>query len=141
MSAEQSLHPFIDRYAGHEPRASSRHVLLVEDDADIREGFRELLQSEGLQVTVAANGLEALARLDEGKPLPDVILLDLMMPVMDGFAFRARQRADPRIARIPVVVISADPRLDARHDVLDARAYLTKPCDIDLLIAMVTDRL
>ncbi len=115
----------------------SRHVLVVEDDPDIRDSIRELLESEGLTVSVAANGQEALAHLNETGPLPDLVLLDLMMPVMDGFAFRARQRADPRLARIPVVVLSANPKLDARHDLLDARAYLTKPCDIDLLLATV----
>jgi CheY-like chemotaxis protein len=116
----------------------NRHVLVVEDDADIRESVRELLESEGLTVSVAANGREALAHLNEAETLPDLVLLDLMMPVMDGFAFRERQRADTRLAGIPVVVLSANPKLDARHDLLDARAYLTKPCDIDLLLATVS---
>jgi CheY-like chemotaxis protein len=117
-----------------------RCLLLVEDHADIRECFGALLEQEGFTVILAANGAEALARLDEMTTLPDFILLDLGMPVMDGFVFRAEQRADARIAHIPVVVISADPHLDARHDVLAAHAFLQKPCDIDRLVAMVSGR-
>lgn len=115
-----------------------RCILVVEDNADIRECFGELLEREGFTVILAVNGADALVRLEEMTTLPDFILLDLMMPVMDGFEFRAKQRADVRVADIPVVVISADPRLDDQHDVLAAYAFLRKPCDIDLLIAMVS---
>ena len=132
------------RPSGKLARTDATHVrrclLVVEDNADIRECFGVLLEGEGFEAILAVNGADALARLDEMTTLPDFILLDLMMPVMDGFEFRAKQRADVRVAHIPVVVISADPRLDARHDVLAAYAFLRKPCDIDLLLAMVSGR-
>nr|WP_227026860.1 response regulator [Corallococcus soli] len=109
--------------------------MVVEDDFYIRESIRELLQEEGHTVFCAENGAQALAALETLQPPPELILLDLMMPVKDGFQFRAEQRADARFAHIPVVVMSADPQLDSRRDVLTARSYLRKPLDIDQLLA------
>ncbi|WP_225409227.1 response regulator [Stigmatella hybrida] len=117
----------------------NRHILIVEDDFYIRDAIRELLEEEGHTVVCAENGAHGLAALETMRPSPDVILLDLMMPVKDGFQFRTEQRADARFAHIPVVVMSADPHLDSRRDVLAARAYLRKPVDIvQLLAAAVT---
>jgi CheY-like chemotaxis protein len=116
----------------------SRRILVVEDDRYIREAIRELLENEGHTVICAENGARALAELETQGTGPDLILLDLMMPVKDGFQFRTEQQADPRFAHIPVVVMSADPQLDSRRDVLAARAYLRKPVDIDLLLAAAT---
>ena len=69
--------------------------------------------------------------------VPDLILLDLMMPVKDGVEFRAEQRAHARYAGIPVVIMSADPHLGARRGVLAARSYLRKPFDLHVLLAAV----
>jgi CheY-like chemotaxis protein len=80
-------------------------VLIVEDDLDTRRMMQEFLELEGYAVVTAGNGLEALERLREWRPC--VILLDLMMPVMDGFTFRAHQLQDPDLATIPVLCISA----------------------------------
>lgn len=113
----------------------SRRILVVEDDLYIRESVRELLEDEGYTVICAENGARALAELEAMQRLPDLILLDLMMPVKDGFQFRTEQRTDARFAHIPVVVMSADPQLDSRRGLLEARAYLRKPVDIDLLLA------
>lgn len=113
----------------------NRRILLVEDDADIRESIAELLEGEGHTVVAAENGAEALAQLEKMPALPDLILLDLMMPVKDGFQFRAEQRADARFAEVPVVVMSADPNLDARRELLAARSYIRKPIDIRALLA------
>ncbi|RKG92865.1 response regulator [Corallococcus terminator] len=110
-------------------------ILVVEDDFYIRESLRELLEDEGHTVVCAEHGAQALALLETLRPSPDLILLDLMMPVKDGFQFRAEQRADTRFAHIPVVVMSADPQLDSRREVLAARSYLRKPVDIDQLLA------
>ncbi|NOK17166.1 response regulator [Corallococcus carmarthensis] len=112
----------------------TRRILVVEDDFYIREAVRELLEDEGHTVDCAENGAQGLAMLEGMQPLPDVILLDLMMPVKDGFQFRSEQRADDRFADIPVVVMSADPQLDSRKDLLEARAYLRKPVDMDQLL-------
>jgi CheY-like chemotaxis protein len=81
-------------------------VLVVEDDHAIRESLTELLEDEGYQVAKATNGQEALEVLARVGP-PCVILLDLMMPVMDGYEFMGRKTADPVLASIPVVVITA----------------------------------
>ncbi|NOK31865.1 response regulator [Corallococcus exercitus] len=113
----------------------ARSILVVEDDFYIREAVRELLEDEGHTVHCAENGAQGLAMLEGLRPLPDVILLDLMMPVKDGFQFRAEQRADPRFQHIPVVVMSADPQLDTRKDLLAARAYLRKPVDMGQLLS------
>ncbi|MCY1014963.1 response regulator [Pyxidicoccus sp. MSG2] len=113
----------------------SRRILVVEDDVYIRDSIRELLEDEGHTVVCAENGAQAFAELETMRHSPDLILLDLMMPVKDGFQFRTEQRADARFAHIPVVVMSADPHLESRRSVLDARAYLRKPVDIDLLLA------
>src|SRR5262245_23155992 len=81
-------------------------VLVVDDDEEIRNALTEFLSDEGYGVVSASNGREALASLREGVH-PSVILLDLMMPVMDGWDFRAEQLRDPGLRDIPVVVITA----------------------------------
>src|SRR4026209_1348307 len=81
-------------------------VLIVEDDEDLREMMAQLLTLEGFVAATVANGREALEYLQHASK-PDVILLDLMMPVMDGWEFRRRQQADPDLAPLPVIVLSA----------------------------------
>lgn len=109
-------------------------VLIVEDDADLREMMAQLLSLEGFEAFTVANGREALQYLSS-RPTPDVILLDLMMPVMDGWEFRRQQQQDPELARVPVVVLSA---LDQSRAVdLQAQAFLKKPLDFDRLLALV----
>src|SRR5204863_7477007 len=81
-------------------------ILVVDDDADIREVLREVLTESGRHVLTAANGLEALQILRAGSS-PCMVLLDLMMPVMDGYNFLVHQQNDPALAQIPIAVISA----------------------------------
>ena len=111
-------------------------VLVVEDDVDVRESLMLVLESEGYRTVGAANGREALDVLSGDEPVC-LILLDLMMPVMDGWEFRAAQRRDPTIAGIPVIagsaaVLTAD--LGAR---LHAAAYVRKPVPFDELLGLV----
>src|SRR5438445_696734 len=88
-------------------QGAERDVLLVDDDFEICDTLSQLLQDEGYSVATASNGLEALHYL-RGATLPRLILLDLMMPVMNGWQFRHEQQRDPELASIPLVVLSAD---------------------------------
>ena len=113
-------------------------VLVVEDDRAIRSGLADLLTDEGYAALEAANGAEALALLRGAAEMPHVILLDLMMPVMDGAAFRQHQRNDPALAAIPVVVLSAVGRAQQRAaTALGAAAVLPKPPRIDDLLELL----
>jgi CheY-like chemotaxis protein len=111
-------------------------VLVVEDDEDIREMMIELLESGGFSVSSANHGGEALARLQNGRT-PCIILLDLMMPVMDGWTFCQEREKNPALAAIPLVVVSAVPRQDPRNAGIRAVEHVAKPLDVDLLLATV----
>jgi len=113
-----------------------RRVMVVEDDEGIREALCDLLQTEGFEVVSAIHGADALAKLRAEAKHPDVILLDLMMPVMDGWAFRAEQRRDSALADIPVVVITASRQADV--GTLEPRALLKKPIDFDELLRVIS---
>jgi CheY-like chemotaxis protein len=108
-------------------------VLVVEDDFDLCDALVPILEYEGHRVVSAANGREALDRLHAMSP-PSVILLDLMMPVMDGEQFRAEQLRDPDLASIPVVVVSAHAQAEERAARLGAVSCIRKPFDIDALL-------
>jgi CheY-like chemotaxis protein len=85
---------------------AAAQVLIVDDEAEVREGIAQLLRSAGFSSVGVANGAEALDLLRGGFPA-QAIVLDLMMPVMDGWEFRREQLRDPRLVHIPVVVLSA----------------------------------
>jgi CheY-like chemotaxis protein len=103
-------------------------VLIIEDDRDIRDTLADVFAVEGYDVARASNGAEGL---EQARRLhPDVIVLDLMMPVMDGWQFRAEQKRDPAIADVPVVVVSAFGNLPD----MDVAAFIPKPCDLDVLL-------
>lgn len=103
----------------------NKHVLVVDDDSRIRDGLVAALRDEGFVVSAAKNGREALSFLRREDTVVDVILLDLMMPVMDGWAFRVQQRSDSTLAHIPVIAQSASGSSQA--EAIDAAAYLRKP--------------
>jgi len=107
-----------------------QRLLLVEDDGELRSSLSDLLRSDGYEVADAANGSEALAYLKDA-PAPDLILLDLMMPVKDGWQFRIEQKRDPSIASIPVLAMSADDTPKAVA--IDAEAYIKKPFEYETL--------
>ena len=114
-------------------RGRPLRVLAVEDDNDLREFYGTLLREEGHQVRLARNGLEALHHLDWA---PDLILLDLMMPVMDGYEFLRRLRASPKGASIPVLVLSAA-LPPGRATLRGAQAVLRKPFDFDRMLRTI----
>ena len=117
---------------------SLQRVLVVDDDHAVRSIVAETLRGEGYQVDEANNGAAALEQLQAVEP--DVILLDIVMPVVDGYEFLERLRQERDIASIPIVLVSATHALpDAAHE-LGVRAVLTKPFDMGMLVAIV-DRL
>jgi CheY-like chemotaxis protein len=111
-------------------------VLVVEDDLEIRESLVEILEETGFHVLGVRNGVEALAQLRSPAPLPGLILLDLMMPLMDGIAFRRQQLAEAAIADVPTVLISAHGDLGESCAELKFTHHLQKPIDLDQLLAI-----
>jgi len=107
-------------------------VLVIDDDGDIREGIICLLEDEGFEVVGAHDGLEALNFLAESPRQPSLILLDLMMPVLDGWTFCKVRQGVSTLMEIPVVAISAGP-MDGPHEPLRVDATLPKPFDPDAL--------
>ena len=111
--------------------AQGRLVAIVEDDVEFRNMLRELLEEEGYQVVALANGAEALEAL-RGGVTPNVILLDVSMPVMDGFDFLRHRNEDPRLATVPVVLVTnAKPHERPTVGVSDV---VRKPIDIDEIL-------
>lgn len=111
-------------------------VLIVDDQEDARETMAELLEYAGHDVATAANGQEALTYL-RGHSRPQLILLDLMMPVMNGWEFRRQQLADTGLADIPVAVVSGADRVEQKEAAFGAVTFFVKPVDIDSLLQTV----
>ncbi len=120
---------------------SDRFVLVVDDDDDIRESLISFLEAEGYHPVGAPNGKQALELLEALDPPPCLIVLDLMMPVMDGRSFREQQLRAPALAQIPVVLISAyapDPAEVARE--LRIPDFLSKPVDPVVFLQLIGDK-
>ena len=103
--------------------------MVVEDDADALDAIATILEDAGYDVLQARNGREALQRLNDCAGRCDLILLDLLMPVMNGWDFRRRQRETPAFADIPVFLMSAGAHLAVVRDELQAAGCVTKPVD------------
>jgi CheY-like chemotaxis protein len=119
------------------PEPAPTRVLVVEDDVDIRETVAELLVEEGYAVQTAESGKDALEQLHQMSALPDVILLDLMMPIMDGWTFYGELQNHAPLAALPIVVISADSNVHEKSARIKPVAWLRKPVGIDELLAVV----
>lgn len=113
-------------------------ILLVEDDIDIRIDLADLLRSEGYEVATVANGQEALDWLRLHANEACLILLDLMMPVMNGWDFRARQLEEPELIGIPVVLLSGAGDVARHASALKTAGYLIKPLRLDSLLRLVS---
>jgi len=110
-------------------------VLIVDDDADIREALLDVLSDHGYPASAVSNGREALDYLRRGKR-PCLILLDLMMPIMNGTQFRAEQLSDPLLADVPVLVISAGNEVEQRVKALGTES-MRKPVDLQKLLDVI----
>ena len=115
----------------------AHRVLVVEDDNEIRETMVEILNDEGYEAVGASDGFEALEQLRDPTDRWCLVLLDLMMPNMDGRTFRAEQLQDPTIAPIPVVIVSAMNDVAAAAGELNVAAHMTKPVPLSALIQVV----
>ena len=111
-------------------------VLLVDDNFVTREAMSQLLGCDGYRVTTATNGADAFRRLT-GHERPDVILLDLSMPVMDGPTFRQQQQQNQDLAGVPVVVLSSAADVAERASALGAETYFQKPVDTARLLEVI----
>ena len=116
--------------------AGTDYILVVDDDEDIRLTLQQILEDEGYPALSAANGLEALDVIRRQPRLPRLVLLDLMMPVMDGAPFQAKLAEDPGLASVPVVVISAG-ATPHRQAGVHAAGYLSKPVDLRTLMGTI----
>ena len=119
-------------------QSEPKTILVVEDDFFIRDMLVELLEEEGYTVQGASNGAEALQLLSSSAELPALILLDLMMPVMDGRLFRLEQQRDPRIEAIPVVVLTASSDTEPLPDTFAPAAYVPKPINLQNFLDTVS---
>jgi CheY-like chemotaxis protein len=115
---------------------ASDMILIVDDHADIRDGMRQLLEAEGYGVETAGNGREALALLFAGLR-PCVIVMDISMPVMNGFEFRQEQLKHPEIADIPFIAYSAIVDLKRHGQHLQAAGYLEKPVELQHMLHII----
>ena len=117
------------------PTATSTSVMVVDDDQDISDILSEILTRAGHSVVTARNGVEALEKLKSVRPA--LILLDLNMPVMDGFEFRRLQRLDPAVAQVPTVIMSALYQMRERIAHLGVDDALEKPIALERLLQVV----
>jgi len=113
-----------------------KRILAVDDDADFREGLTDVLDDLGYRVQTASNGREALETLRR-EPAPDVILLDLRMPEMDGRAFHRELARDSRLAAIPLVIVSGSREVEGEARSLGAAAVLPKPFGVGKLLESI----
>jgi CheY-like chemotaxis protein len=115
----------------------ARTVLIVEDDPDIRSAIVEVLADDNYRALEASNGADALDELRTAAPRPCVILLDVMMPVMDGKEFRRQQNGDESLRGIPVVVLSAHADATSYAEQMQAAGFLKKPVDLRTLLQTI----
>ena len=106
---------------------AAKHILIVEDDHDVAQSVAEVLEASGYGTGIAANGLEALDYL-QTHTQTDLILLDMMMPVMDGWQFREEQRKLPAFDSIPVVIVTADGNARGKAEAIQADGLVSMGC-------------
>lgn len=116
---------------------SAPHLLVVEDDIGVGEALADVLRDAGYSVTWTLNGNQAIQVL-RGGLRPAAILLDLMMPGMDGYTFRAEQQGDPALAEIPIILLTAMRGAERAAATLAAAACVPKPTRVDDLLAAVS---
>lgn len=119
------------------PDQISKHVLIIDDSPDLQVLLKIVLESKGYHIHCSSNGEEALSLLNSSCNLPDMILLDMRMPVMDGYHFITSQRDSKRLRDIPVVVMSADDDNDLTRSQLARGDVLKKPLSMQAVVEAV----
>lgn len=119
---------------------NGRRILIVEDEEDIRETLRDFFEGEGCKVSTAGHGEEALQTL-ASEEQPHLILLDLMMPVMNGEEFVAKKNEDASFSKIPVLIMSADHQTEQRAQAMKIKHFIRKPLSLNRLISMAGEAL
>jgi CheY-like chemotaxis protein len=132
----RGLEPALRSSAQESPRSIAKFILVVEDDPDLGQLVAEVLESAGYRTAVAGNGAEALDRL-QTIDHPDLILLDMMMPVMNGPAMLQAMAADPGLVGVPVLILSSLPEEAIRLHVRDTIRILQKPYTADQVLHAV----
>ena len=120
-----------------EAEGSNKLVMIVDDDRDVRDSVCEALEDHGYQTIGASHGKEALELLRSSAAKPCIIVLDMMMPVMDGWAFRAAQREDSTLSSIPVLVLTAHSSASETAHEMGAVGFLRKPVSLQELLTAV----
>lgn len=116
---------------------SAARILVVDDDRDIRECLHEALEDCGYTVKEAVDGLDAIEQIRAANDLPDLILLDLMMPRMNGVEFRAEMAKEARLKNVPVLVLTADVNARSKAEAMGVEGYLVKPVRLRELFDIV----
>ena len=117
---------------------ANRSIMIIEDEEDIREILKEFFEGEGYEVRTAVHGKDAFRILEE-KGKPNMILVDLMMPVMSGEEFIEKKKLHPIFADIPTVIMSADHRTKAKAAALNIKWAISKPLELTSLISIVDE--
>lgn len=112
-------------------------VFLVEDDLDLRESLKDLLEMEGYDVEEASDGQDALEKLQVRVDMPHLILLDWMMPRMDGAQFCLAKKVFSRIDSVPILLLTADGRVNEKVTQIGAAMGIAKPVDVEILLSAI----
>ena len=118
--------------------SSVRRILIIEDEEDIREILKEFFEGEGYEVLTAIHGKDAFRVLEETEK-PNIILVDLMMPVMSGEEFIEKKKVHPHFVGIPTIIMSADYRTKAKAQSLNIKWAISKPLELTSLISIVDE--
>lgn len=125
----------------HVPKNIKKTILVIDDSPDNQQLLEMLLVANGYEVQCASNGADALVLLTELLPLPDIILLDAQMPVMDGYQFRSEQKRIDRLKNIPVIIMSGDDDPDMNERMIQPRGIMTKPLHIQSLVENISQHI